>query len=142
MAAVNEAFTALKGAMAIGQKIQVAQIELDIAQTGTLAQGDWFNLYTGVAGDVIIGGAVTVVTAGTASADYDIGITDSATSILADGQADATAGTTVAMVAANTANVVLGTKSVQFLCQGSTADLAAGKFLITLLILKAGDFKG
>jgi hypothetical protein len=140
--ALNEAFTPHTSAPALLQKVQVAQIVVNIAETGTLAQGDWLNLYTGEAGDVVLGGSVTTVTAGTATADYDIGITGSATSILADGQADATAGTVVSMAAANTTNVVLGTSSVQFLCQAATADIAAGKWLVTLMILKSGDFTG
>lgn len=140
---VNTAVTPQEGAMAIGPKVQVAQITVDIGVTGTLASGDAFEIFTGEAGDVIVGGALTVITAGTASCDIDIGVAEDGATIVADAQADATAGTVVAAAAANTTNVVLGTDSVYFTNQAAPATaMAAGKYLVTLMILKAGDFAG
>lgn len=136
MAAIDTAVAPQKGAPAVGQKVQVYQREIDFEAT-PLDTADWFNIFTLDAGDVVIGGAVTVVSAGTATTDVTVG-THAGTELLTGANLDGTAGTVTPFTA--TTGVVLADNDVDIAVD--TAHAVAGVIRVTCVVLKAGDFAG
>ena len=133
--AVDTSISALAGAPAVGQKIQVYQREVDFS-VNNLAAGAHFALFDLDAGDVVIAAQVQTVTADTAAADVDVGVDGGDTLIAATDCTSAgfATGPTAAPVSVAVASVV----SVE----PQTNGLTDGVLRFTCAVLKAGDFSG
>lgn len=134
--AQNPAINPLSGAPAVGQKVQVYQREIDFS-VNNLASGAHFQLFTLDAGDVILGGACEVVTAGTGDHDLTLGTAASSTNLLT-----ATAVDTKAQVATTNTVAVIGGSTGAVNLHMTVAAAATGVVRVTLAVLKAGDFAG
>jgi hypothetical protein len=135
--AIQAGITAQGGAPALLQKVQVMQRKINFADQTALATGAHFELLDLEAGDVVIGGSLTVLTAGTATAKIAIG-TAGGTNLLTATLVDTTAGTVTAFTA--TTGIVVGNDTVDI--AASVAAAAAGEIMVTAVVLKGADFTG
>jgi hypothetical protein len=136
--AQDTAITAVAGAPAIGPKLQVYQREINFATTG-LASGDHFELFDLDAGDVVIaGGVVVTAVAGAGNEDLTIGVGGTGTELLTATPVD-TSGFT-AFTLNSLAPVQVGDDTVDLAMTVDAAD--RGTVLVTMVVLKAGDFAG
>jgi len=135
MAAVDTAVTPKSGAAALGQKLQVLQAKINFANTN-LAVADWFQVLNIEAGDIVIGGALTVLTPCTATAKVAIA---TSSALLAATLVDTAAGTTTPF--SNTAGIGTGAADTVDVT-GSVAAIETGEILVTAVVLKSQDFEG
>lgn len=135
--AKNTALTALKGALAIGPKVQTVQRTVDFA-ANNLSATEWFELFECETGDVVIGGAIEIVTAGTTATSVANVGTESDESLVASVDLTAAAGTITPFSA--TAGIVIGADTIDL--EVETANATDGAVRVTAVILKAGDFAG
>ncbi len=143
MAAKETTITAVSGAPALGQKMQVMQRTINVATDmgGAWTHTNWIELFTLEAGDSVMGCVAEVVTASTdgSSPTLDIGWGAGA-EIMSAFAADADAVLHGTMTASNlgAATSVADTVDMSL----NTASLTNGVFRITIVVLKAGDFEG
>ena len=133
--AIQETIAALTGAPAIGPKVQVYQRKINFADQAPLASGAHFEFIELEAGDVVIGGSMEVVSAGTATAKIAVGVNGGAdllTATLIDAEA-------VTPFTA-TKGVAVGADTVDI--AASVAACEAGIVMVTLVVMKGGDFAG
>lgn len=138
--AQNTNYDTQTGAPALLQKVQVYQYTVD---TSTVDGDDSKNLAIGAhvemiqleAGDLVVSGAVEVVTVDAGGGTIDIGIGGTGTELVA-AQALSTAG----VFAIDTTDVVIGADTVDL--STNTAAVTTAVIRVTLAVLKAGDFTG
>jgi len=134
--AIDTAIAPQTGAPAVGQKVQVYQREIDFS-VNNLASGAHFQLFTLDAGDVILGGALEVTAAGTATSAITLGTAAGSTNLLTATLISAEA------VTATTATVaVIGGATGAVNLHMTVANAVAGAVRVTVAVLKAGDFSG
>ena len=138
MAANTEVYTAQAGAPAVGQKVQVMQRTIDCSKlTGGLLTTQHLELFTMEPGDVVINGAVRILTVDAGGATIDLGIGGTGdtlasalvTSALATLPLDGTAATGLAFNAADTVDLSVNTATATTL-----------KCAVSLVVLKGADF--
>ena len=135
--AIQLGITAQGGAPALLQKVQVMQRSINFASQTALATSAHFEFLELEAGDVVLGGSLTVVAAGTATAKIAIG-TNGGTNLLTATLIDTAAGTVTAFTA--TTGIVVGADTVDIAASVQAA--AAGTIMVTLVVLKGADFRG
>jgi hypothetical protein len=117
-------------------KIRIFQRRIDFSATN-LATANYFSIFSLDAGDVVLGGAVKVVTAGTATTDVTVGA-GTGTELLTGADLDGTAGTVTPFT--NTVGVVMSGDSIDVSCD--TAAAVLGVIEITAIVLATGDTAG
>jgi len=134
--AIDTATAPQTGAPAVGQKVQGYQREIDFS-VKNLASGAHFQLFTLDAGDVILGGACEIGTAGTGNHDLTLGTAASSTNLLTATPVD-----TAAVVATTATTPVIGGATGAVNLHMTVANAATGVVRVTVAVLKAGDFAG
>jgi len=129
----------LKGAPAAGNKLQVYQRTIDFATVGTLASNTYYRVFDLDTGDVVVGGAVNVVTTNsTGATTVDLGYSGGAT-ILDGGSLAAVALLGVGSGTSALTSAPVGDNYVTVI--GDDA-ITEAKIEITLIVLKSGDTSG
>lgn len=134
--AANTAISPLGRGQEAPSKIRVFQRRIDFS-ADNLDTGDWFSVFALNAGDIVIGGAVTIVTAGTATTDVTVGI-DAGTELLTGADLDGAAGTVTAFTA--TTGVVMTDDNISVAVD--TANAVLGVIDVTAVVLATGDTAG
>ncbi|HET6456125.1 MAG TPA: hypothetical protein VFI02_17095 [Armatimonadota bacterium] len=134
--ALDTSLAPLSGAPAAGEKLKVYQRRIDFS-THNLAAGAWFGVFSLDAGDVVVGGCVRIITAGTATCTFTVG-TGSSEQLLGSSALDATAATVYPFDA--TAVRHIGDDDIDL--EMEVAEAVLGVIEITALVLKAGDTSG
>ena len=117
-------------------KLRIFQRRIDFSATN-LATADHFKVFALNDGDIVLGGGVTIITAGTATTDVTVGTT-TGTTLLTGADLDGTAGTVTPFT--NTVGVVMSGDSIDVSCD--TAAAVLGVIEITALVLATGDTAG
>ena len=136
MAAVDTGLTPVRGAPASGEKLKVYQRRIDFS-VHNLDAADWFEVFSLEAGDVVIGGCVVIVTAGTASSTFTMGTTSSE-QLLGSSALDAAAKTVYPFDMTSPRTIGADTIDIEM----EAVNAVLGVIEITALVLKAGDTAG
>ena len=138
-ATVDTGLAPLKGASASGNKLQVYQRTIDFSGAGALASNTYYRVFDLDAGDVVVGGSVSVTATNTAGATtFDLGRAGGDT-ILDGGSLAAVAVLGVGSGTSALTSAPIGTNYVTIIGNDAISNAVVD---ITLLVLKSGDTSG
>lgn len=143
-ASTNLNLSPVKGAPAAGNKLQVYQRSIDFSGTKGLLTNTYFRVFDLDAGDVVVGGMVSVVSTNTATnsplaaTDFSLGVSGGDT-ILDRGDL-----TAVAVIGAGSGTNALSSAPIgdDYVTVIGNGMISNAVLDITLLVLKAGDTSG